>query len=223
MTLQATPATPGALVVDTDTKLTPYMLDGLELADYNGQRCKAIGRYVGLSQNGGHDIDQAELEAITSRDLACFLIQHVRYPGWSPSGQLGAADGASAARNARAAQYAEGCHLFCDLEGVPPGTPAQYVIDYCDAWSAAVRGSYEPALYVGYQAILSPEQLWELPDFHLYARDSGPRVVAHRGVAWSQFRLDVMFGGVKVDLGTVSADMLGSSMLWCAAGPGDVA
>lgn len=51
--------------------------------------------------------------------------------------------------------------VWCDLEGVTVGTPAQQVIDYCNNWHStiAARG-YVPGLYVGWHCGLSPSQLY---------------------------------------------------------------
>jgi len=211
----------GANVIDTDTKLTDAMLDAICAATWEDRHVAAIGRYVGLQQNGAGDIDHDELERIVGHGLGCWLIQHVRYPGWAPTQQLGVADGQAARRNAELVGYPHGCNLVLDLEGVRPGTPDEQVADYCDAWANAVIDAFGSTLYVGYAAVLGPSQLYARPNFHSYARDIGPRSVTNRGFQWVQTAEDIVLEGVKVDLGRVMQDALGGNLVWCAAGPAD--
>lgn len=207
------------LAIDTNTKLDAHTAAALAASEHEGQRVKAVARYVGLSHANVGDIDAHELEVITDAGLACWLVQHVRATagvGWSPSGQMGRADGAAAEAIARAAGYPNGCHLALDLEDVRPGTSPQAVIDHCNAWSEAVDRTYSPLLYVGFQAILSPEQLYGLPGFHAYWSDYGNRKVANRGCCVQQFAPNTRMAGVMVDLDRIGIDMLGGCLTWAA-------
>lgn len=59
--------------------------------------------------------------------------------------------------------------VWCDLEGVAVGAPAEQVIAFCKNWYAAVRGAgYEPGLYVGYGSGLNASDLYYKLPFKRY-------------------------------------------------------
>lgn len=229
--LVAAPACAG-FVVDTDQKLSPKEILALAGATWEGEPVLGIGRYLSLnSPNFAFDLSGVELLAICQArpGFGCFPVQHVRYgvgskqspDGWTPSPQLGAMDGLVARRHAALCGFPAGCSVSMDLEGVNPATPASQVAAHCQAWAEAVAAqdavspSYGPALYDGYSAVLSSEQLWELPGFHLYWGAPGARPPANRGFALEQVELDVELAGVRVDVSRVHAsDALGGRLIW---------
>jgi hypothetical protein len=231
MGLVARPAVAG-YVVDTNQKLSPSAILALADATWEGEPIGGVGRYVSISRpDTVGDISGVELLAICKArpGFGCFLVQHVRYgvgsqqapSGWTPSSQLGSMDGLVARRHAAFAGYPAGCSLSMDLEGVNPTTPAAVVSAHCEAWAESVAASdslspaYAPALYDGYSAILTGEELWELPGFHLYWGAPGARQPARRGFALEQVALDVELGGVRVDVSRAHAcDALGGRLTW---------
>ncbi|MGH6877090.1 MAG: glycoside hydrolase domain-containing protein, partial [Rhizomicrobium sp.] len=155
---------------DTDTKLTAASAKALRASIYNGNPIEFAVRYVSIEGESGSDITAEEVDIILSANLALLLVQHVRNPNWSPSAAQGTKDGIQAAKNAATVGYAKGCHLVVDLEGILPGTAASVVIAYINSWaSAIIAAGYRAMVYVGYNTMLTPTQLYEnLPNVHAY-------------------------------------------------------
>jgi hypothetical protein len=175
-------------------------------------------RYLSRSTPGAStDLTLDEARAITGSGLGLMAVQHVAPAGWSPTAALGTSQGQAAAANAQAAGLPAGINLWLDLEGVAEGTAAQDVVDFCNAWSAEVAAAgYLPGLYVGSNAVLSGEQLYEELSFAYYWQ-SGSQVpeVATRGYCMVQ-EIDaaLVLDGVAYDLDTVQADQLGHVPVW---------
>lgn len=217
MTLAATPARDGSLVIDADQVFADALLARVSVASHQGRKPAAIGRYVGLQGNGPEDISRLELDRITGRGYGCWLSQHAPKDDWTPSAQRAIAAGEAARRNALAVGYPEGAHLQYDLEGVVAGTAAEAIMEDADVWATRVRDYFQPLLYVGWKSYLTPEQLWELAHFHAYSCDWAQREVANRGFVLKQFAGDTFFGGVRVDLGDVNMDRRGGRLIWAAS------
>lgn len=218
MSFLAARALPGALVADVDVPLTDRMLDDLESVTYKGRRVAALSRYIGVEENGPGDISKGELERICSRPFGCWLCQHCLNPGWTPSADLGLRLGEAAKRNASAVGYADGAHLEMDLEGVKEGTPSAAVIEQCETWANSVKDYFRPLLYVGFDHVLSGEELWLLPGFHAYSSDWGRHEVVNRGFVTRQFLPDfALVRGAVFDLGDANPDELGGVLTWCAS------
>jgi hypothetical protein len=98
------------------------------------------------------------------------LVQYVESESaWIPTAAKGNTNGSVAASEARKLGVPWGVTVWCDLEGVKRGTPAQKVIDYCNRWHLAVSSAgYVPGLYVGYHAGLSPIRLYRSLRFTHY-------------------------------------------------------
>jgi len=219
MTLRAA-AAPSCLVIDVDRPLSDHDLDQLLLAEYDGEKIGGIGRYVGLERNGAGDASAAEIIRITSRGFGLWLSQHVLAPdaqgnGWIATPALGQRFGRSARINALDIGYPEAAHLECDLEGVRLGTPADAVSGYAVSW-ATESAEFPALLYVGYDAILSPDELWALPNVHAYACDWGGRRVTNRGFVMRQTEPDVVIAGIRCDVGRCAPDLKGNSLVWAA-------
>jgi Domain of unknown function (DUF1906) len=204
---------------DTDTKLTAKSAAALRAATYEGQAIEFAIRYVSIGQESDDDITAEEVDIILGANLALLLVQHVRNPGWVPSTAQGKIDGTQAAKNAAAVGYAKGCHLIVDLEGVLPGTSAAVVVQYVNAWADAVIATgYQAMVYVGYDTMLTPEQLYEdLPNVHAYWSDFGDREVAIRGFMMKQLTDTVDLEGVGIDPDKIMADNKGALPVWMVA------
>lgn len=175
-------------------------------------------RYVARTPaQNPQDLTLGERSALHAAGLALMLVQHVALPGWIPTLALGTAYGEAAGQRSRALGVALGATLWCDLEGVKPGTAAADVIAYCNAWFDAVTAlGFEPGLYVGDACGLSATQLY----YHLkFARfwgaynlntDQRPAV---RGVCLQQraAKASDRPPGVSfnIDVDVVQADALG--------------
>jgi len=204
--------------VDTDSRLTAQSAVLLRAAKYKDNPIEFVVRYLSIGTEGGEDITVAELNDILDAQLALLLVQHVREPNWVPSAERGTSDGTNAAKNAEAVGYAKGCHIIVDLEGVMPGTTAGTVIEYINTWaSAIVAAGYLAMVYVGYNTMLTPEQLYEaLPDVHAYWSDFGARQVAVRGFCMKQLTNTTMLPGVPfpIDPDEIMADNEGGLPVW---------
>ena len=136
---------------------------------------------------------------------------------WKPSAVKGGRNGEVAASEAEKLGLPWGVTLWCDLEGVDVGTPAQTTADYCNRWHAAVSAAgYVPGLYVGYHAGLTPLQLYRSLRFTHYwgaynlNADQYPAV---RGLQMNQSRRKPGDSpselGLDFQVDRVSADALG--------------
>jgi len=132
------------------------------------------------------------------------------------NGSLGSEDGQNAATNAQAVGLPGGMNIWCDLEGVKPGTPSDDVTDYCNNWYDAVNeAGYVPGLYVGDSAILTGEQLYQNLKFaHYWKSQSEVPTVAKRGYQMIQFFPSVMVNGVGIDVDMIQKDQEGGVPLW---------
>jgi hypothetical protein len=127
-------------------------------------------RYVRRSQVNKHDLSTDEAQGILDAGLALMPVQHVESEKkWIPTPANGTAYGRTGAADCVKIGIPPGVTVWCDLEGVAPGTPAQDVIDYCNNWHAAVAAAgYVPGLYVGWRAGLSASQLYKSLRFTHY-------------------------------------------------------
>jgi len=175
-------------------------------------------RYVRRDQPHDWDLTPKEATALLDAGLGLMIVQHVESEeSWVPTGDKGKAFGNNAASEAGRIGVPPGVMVWCDLEGVAVGTPADHIIEYCNAWHSAVAGAgYLAGLYVGYHAGLNPTQLYRSLRFSHYwgaynlNQDQEPSV---RGLQMKQFERkpgDVP-PGVKVDFQTnrVRTDALG--------------
>src|SRR6266705_1511037 len=127
-TVQA--AADGLLGFDTDSIVTAS-----KAADFFTQGFRFCVRYVSrVAKQGSNDLSEPEALDLLDAGLALMAVQHPRAEGWVPTPDLGAADGVHAAYHAFVICFPAGVNVWCDLEGVGSGTPAQQVIDYCNAW-----------------------------------------------------------------------------------------
>jgi hypothetical protein len=127
-------------------------------------------RYVRRQQFHAYDLTADEASRILSAGLALMAVQHVESAeSWIPSQQKGSIYGATAATEASRLGMPHGSMLWCDLEGVAPGTPNATVIEYCNQWHAAVAGAgFLPGLYIGWHCGLTGHQLYEALRFTHY-------------------------------------------------------
>src|SRR5260370_2919539 len=107
-------------------------------------------------------------------------VQHAREPGWSANHVLGQQAGQEAAMNAQDVGFPPGVNVWFDLEGVGRPARARDVIDYCAAWYEAVSAAgYVPGLYVRAGALLTRQQLYDLPSQHYFRSPSEVPAIPH--------------------------------------------
>lgn len=118
-------------------------------------------RYVRARRVNAYDLQPNELATLLRAGLSVGIVQHVLPPGWHPSESLGRELGATAAEEAGNAGVLPGVTVWCDLEEVASSSSSEDVIAYVNAWTDAVRaGGFDPGLYVGYGAKLTPRELY---------------------------------------------------------------
>ena len=143
----------------------------------------------------------------------CF-VSYSRAVGWGPSAALGAADGTTAIlRTRKLGVPLEDFCDWCDLEGCG-GDPTAY----CDARAkVSLDAGCFPSLYVGAETNLTGPQLYALP-FVRYARAGS--IVPEPGCGWcwiQLYPLDLVRGGVEIDIGVACQDWRGRSATWLVA------
>jgi hypothetical protein len=120
-------------------------------------------RYVGRLKSNKKDLTRSEATGLLAAGLGLMPVQHVASEkAWTPTPDKGASYGAFAAAEVARIGIPPGVTVWCDLEGVAPGTDPADVIEYCNRWHAAVAGAgFVPGLYVGWQAGLDATQLYQ--------------------------------------------------------------
>ena len=161
------------------------------------------------------NLTNAEALGILNAGLALMPVQHVALPGCSPTTNLGTIYGNYAATYAsQVVGLSLGVNIWLDLEGVAAGTSPNDVIAYCQAWYYAVHiAGYIPAIYVGYDTMLSPEQLYDDLSFQHYWRAYNGPQVATRGFQLLQ-KTEKTLNGIVFDPDVTQNDEMGDSALW---------
>lgn len=160
------------------------------------------------------NLTASEKKIILAAGLSLGAVQHVPEPGWVPSAGLGASYGEYAAAYAKSIGLLLEMNLWADLEEVAPQTSTQSVIDYCTAWYKAVSaGGYTPGLYVGWNIVLDPRQLYENLPFRHYWNAYNGSGIAVRGCQLLQHNRQTL-NGVAYDPNTSQADHLGGTAIW---------
>jgi len=127
-------------------------------------------RYVRRDKPHASALKASEAKSLLSAGIGLMVVQYVESEtAWSPGAAKGTKNGSIAAMECENLGVPWGVTVWCDLEGVAPGTPSQRIIDYCNAWHAAVSAAgYVPGVYVGYRAGLSRSQLYRALRFSHY-------------------------------------------------------
>ncbi|MHA1067196.1 DUF1906 domain-containing protein [Enterobacter ludwigii] len=169
---------------------------------------------LGCGQAEG-DLSADEATDILQAGLALMVVQHVDDPGWMPTQSLGQTYGSNAATNAASIGIPPGVNVWCDLEGIANGTAAQDVIDYCSAWYDAVSAAgYIPGLYVGANAVLTGQQLYDLPFEHYWQSCSEVPDIPVRGYQLVQTFVPEPVNGIGIDSDLTQTDLQGGQAVW---------
>jgi hypothetical protein len=175
--------------------------------------------YVDLHEynaaQGQPDLSLSEAEDILNAGLALMVVQHVDNPGWVPTPDLGNQYGDCAAQFTNEAGIIKGVNVFLDLEGIAAGTNTQDIVGYCNNWfNRVVAAGYEPGIYIGYDVLLSPNDLYSQLRFTHYWKAGGTVTdVATRGYQMVQ----TIAGDFDSDL--TQNDNLGGSVVWQTNNP----
>ena len=203
-------AAPGLLGFDCNTVVTTPVVQ-----QFRSQGYSFCVRYLSRTSQGSNDLSASEAEVILSAGLALMPVQHVRQPGWQPTGDLGKQDGDAAARNAGAIGFPAGVNVWCDLEGVKPGTSAQDVTNYCNAWFTEVANAgYIPGLYVGAGCVLDEHQLFSLKFQHYWRSQSNVPNVGSRGYQLIQLFPELNKNGIGIDIDVTQNDYKSGQVQW---------
>lgn len=160
-------------------------------------------------------LDYDEAKNILEAGLALMPVQHVLESPWFPTAQLGKTHGKNAANNAIIVGFPPKVNVWLDLEGISDEATAQDVIDYCNAWFEQVNDTgYLPGLYVGYQAILTSEQLYyDLKFQHYWKSQSEVPPVAKRNYQMRQYPT-ITVNGISIDPDTTYIDKKNGVPQW---------
>jgi len=205
----------GAVGFDCDTKLSTNTAQAFY--DNGFRFCL---RYISLGGEEPSDLTYEEAAQILAAGLALMPVQHVPSEEWRPNASSGQTYGTNAATNADQVGFPVRVNVWCDLEGVVDGTPADDIIAYCKAWYDAVAAwGYTPGLYVGARCGLDACQLYDLPFQHYWKSGSTVPPVEcggkARGYQMIQSISDVyILDGVSYDRDTTETDLQGGTALW---------
>lgn len=213
------PTLPGT-VKQADANLQGFdanqILSAADAANLKSKGYQFCIRYIPrMASLASGNLTNAEAVDILNAGLALMVVQHVALPGWVPNTSLGTAYGSHAATYAKGVVgLPAGVNVWCDLEGVAVGTAAADVIAYCQAWYYAVHAAgYIPGVYVGYDTILTPQQLYSDLSFQHYWRAYNGPQVAHRGFQLLQ-HVQKSVDGILIDPNTTQTDDLGNAVQW---------
>lgn len=167
-------------------------------------------RYVGRVKQATFDLDLQETQNILKAGLALGVVQHCLNPGWVPTAALGKEYGTNAVKFAQDCGYTQGKIIYLDLEGIKAGTPKQDIIDYCNSWFDMVVRTYTPGIYIGFDAFLTSEDLYQRLKFqHYWKSFSKVPDVAKRSYEMWQGR-EITINGIQIDPNEVTGDKLGN-------------
>jgi hypothetical protein len=213
------PLPDGRIGLDLTTRL-----NRVSARQYYNRSFRFVVRYVGRDDGSTTYVDLSEEEgqAIIDAGLGLGVVQHPLAEGWHPTRDLGTQFGSAAARLCGGAGLPLGVTVWLDLEGVAPGTAAQDVIDYCNAWYDEVSAvGYIPGVYVGANPGLSADQLyWDLRMASYWRGGSSeaagvPADIPHRGYQMTQRITGT--AGSEVDKDVVKTDNFNGRVQWCLA------
>jgi hypothetical protein len=199
-----------AFGLDTDAALTPDSAAALAASGFTFAL-----RYLSFGAQAAPDLTSDETALILGAGLALMPVQHVRYPNWMPSAELGTVDGHHAVANARACGFPPGVTVWCDSEGQAGG--AAETIAYINAWAEAVRnGGYDPGVYVGSGTPLDGHQLYALSVDRYWKSQSQ---VLEPTCGWTMIQLypQTSIGEVTVDVDVIQKDYKGRLPCWLSA------
>jgi hypothetical protein len=206
----------GAILLDTDEKITPARVQQIKAYRYGGKPVDGIIRYVSLyNVNENYDIDPGEAQLIIDNFQYFGLVQHCLaapkgQATWTASAQLGALKGATAKKHADLVGYPDDSMLAYDDEDVSGD-----IIGEINAWAASV--ARPSLLYTGFCPGATEQELYEqLANVHCYWGAAGAWNVAVRGIAMRQME-SVFIDGIAYDPNVADADKLGGRVVFATA------
>ena len=180
-------------------------------------------RYIRRATVHTYDLSVSEVAAIHGAGLGIGIVQHVAPDGWTPTPMDGTAYGTIAVHECMALSVPDGVTVWCDLEGVAPGTHHGDVIDFINNWDQMVRSAgYEPGVYVGFHCGLTPNELYhDLRPAHFWSAytnnaGDGPAIRGFQMFQHSATPTDLIPGFTvqNMDVDTVKSDAKGGTPTW---------
>lgn len=179
-------------------------------------------RYIRRDPVSTRDATAGELLTLLEAGLGVMVVQHVAAEDhWSPSAALGTQYGNTAVEECRRIGLPRGVSVWCDLEGVAPGTLAQSAIDYDNRWYDAVAGAgYAAGTYVGWHDGLTGDQLYfklKCPRFWGGYNVNSDQAPTRRGFQMRQYaakaadRFPLVAHDSDFDVDIIHADALGGT------------
>ena len=206
-------APPAARGFDRTTPLTKK-----SAADFRNRGFRFCVRYItrAYDQESSGDLSRAEADIILDAGLALMAVQHCPLKNWTPTEVLGQTYGANAVKNAQQVGLPPGVNIWLDLEGVRGDTPAQSVIDYCNAWFAAVEtAGFASGVYIGDSIVISADDLyWNLKTKHYWKSGSDVPDIPHRGYQMIQRIPKDADDDQNVDTDVTQTDAFGDAVQW---------
>jgi hypothetical protein len=127
-------------------------------------------RYIPRLQAKANDLTTREIDVMFGAGLAVSPVQHVESAdSWVPTDDKGRQYGDGAVAACRVLNIPTGTTVWLDLEGISLGVPTEQIIRYCNYWHDKVLAAkFEPGIYIGWRAQLTPEQLYKRLKFARY-------------------------------------------------------
>jgi hypothetical protein len=204
------PALKGARGFDCNTPVSAADASAFVAAGY-----MFAVRYIPREVVHSHDLSVDEVQRLWTAGLGVMPVQHVESESsWLPSAAKGDRYGQVAADTTLGLGLPPRTTVWLDLEGVSSVVDAETIIAYANAWHDRVlRAGFEPGIYVGWHARLTPEQLYRRLKFTRYwaaynlNREEYPAVC---GVCMRQgAQQPPPLVGFAIDGNTVTADAFG--------------
>jgi hypothetical protein len=175
-------------------------------------------RYVGRTQMASHDLTTAEANTLLDAGLALMTVQHVQSGEWMPSGDLGTTYGRNAGQFTAAIGFPPGVNVWLDLESLSSSASSADVIAYCNNWYAQVAAAgFTPGVYVGWQPMLSNNELYSKLKFqHYWGAYNVDAVIPVRGWVMKQSPAHTQVAGIDHDDNLTHVDGAGGQVMWLA-------
>lgn len=192
-----------AKIVDTLSPISPFAASALKSIGIEG-----VGRYL-------ENLSTSERDGLFQAGLAILPLS--KAPASPLTAEFGVSHAEFLLQKAAALEITLGVHMMVDFEA-QNGTHAD-VLAYNEALTKTIaHAGYIPLAYVGQPQPLSPAELFQLPDVHLYWRGGSLGVTEPRcGFAlWQIPPLDqTLVAGLHVDVSVAGADLRARQpMLW---------
>lgn len=208
----ATKAVPGTQGIDCN-----YVLHDKDIKAFQAKGYLFAVRYVPRITMDAADLTKGEVDRILAAGMAVMPVQHVESStSWEPEATKGITYGTNAAKYSRECGIPDGTTVWCDLEGVSATAKQRDIFQFGEMWAREVqKAGFQAGLYVGYNARLSPSQLYALPFTRYWAAYNvyPGQYPAFRGICMKQQVAPKEANGLY-DVNTILVDEKGDVPMW---------